>query len=47
MTTVLLTSGTVGTTSATPSVGDTVTVSFRDENGMPLSETGAVDEVLE
>nr|WP_172624045.1 hypothetical protein [Rhodanobacter glycinis] len=47
MSTVLLTSGTVGTTSETAEVGQTVTVKLHDENGMPISETGEVAEILE
>ena len=47
MTTVLLTSGTVGTTSETAEVGQTVTVKLHDENGSSISETGEVAEILE
>lgn len=47
MTTVLLTSGTVGTTSETAEVGQTVTVKLHDENGGSISETGEVAEILE
>lgn len=47
MSTVLLTSGTVGTTSTEAEVGHTVTVTLHDENGLPVTETGEVAEVLE
>ena len=47
MSTVILTSGTIGTTSDVAEVGDTVTVTLHDENGMPITETGEVAEVLE
>lgn len=47
MSTVLLTSGTVGTTSTEAAVGDTVTVTLHDENGNNITETGTVEEVLE
>ena len=47
MSTVLLTSGTVGTTSTKAAVGDTVTVNLHDENGNDITETGTVEEVLE
>lgn len=46
-TVVLLASGTVGTTATDVAVGQTVVVTLRDENGMPITETGRVDEVLE
>ena len=46
-TTVLLTSGTVGTTTSDAAVGDSVTVNFHDENGNPITETGIVAETLE
>lgn len=44
--TVLLASGTVGETESEVSVGDRVTVSLNDENGMPIQETGLVEEIL-
>ena len=47
MRTVLLTCGTVGTTRTEAAVGDVVTVTLRDENGLPISATGEVAEVLE
>lgn len=47
MITVLLTCGTVGTTLTEAAVGDTVTVTLRDENGVPIFATGEVAEVLE
>lgn len=47
MSTVLLSSGTVGTTAVNASVGDTVTVELHDENGMPINDSGEVVEVLE
>lgn len=47
MKTVLLTTGTVGKTSDTVDVGDTVTVTLHDENGVPATETGEVAEILE
>lgn len=47
MTTILLTSGTVGTTTTPAEVGEIVTVTLQDENGMPITETGVVEEVLE
>lgn len=47
MSTVLLTSGTVGTTTTDASVGDTVIVTLHDENGTPITEKGVVEEVLE
>jgi len=47
MSTVLLTSGTVGTTTTPAEVGEIVTVTLQDENGMPITETGVVEEVLE
>ncbi len=47
MSTVLLTRGTVGTTSTESAVGDTVTVTLHDENGTGITETGTVEEVLE
>lgn len=46
MSTVLLASGTVGTTGACD-VGDVVTVKLHDENGMPIEETGEVAETIE
>jgi hypothetical protein len=42
---VLLTDGTVGTVEAAE-VGETVTVSLHDENGMPIEVTGTVEEIL-
>ena len=47
MKTVLLTTGTVGKTSDTAEVGNIVTVTLQDENGVPTTETGEVAEVLE
>ena len=47
MSTVLLTSGTVGTTTTEAAVGDAVTVTLHDENGNGITETGIVEEVLE
>lgn len=47
MSTVLLTSGTVGTTSTEAEVGQTVTIALHNENGLPITETGKVAEVLE
>jgi hypothetical protein len=47
MQTVLLTSGTVGTTQGSADIGDTVTIELHDENGMPIRETGEVAEILE
>ncbi len=38
---------TVGTTSADASVGDMVTVTLRDENGLPITRRGILLEVLE
>ena len=46
-TVVLLASGTVGTTATEAAVGEDVTVLLHDENGMPITETGRVEEVLE
>jgi len=43
---VLLKDGTVGTV-YTAEVGDTVTVSLHDENGMPIRVTGVVEAILE
>jgi hypothetical protein len=31
----------------TAEIGQTVTVSLRDENGMPIEATGIVEEILE
>jgi len=46
-TTLALTCGTVGTsTKESVAVGDTVTVSLSDENGMPIEVRGEVAEVL-
>ncbi|MDE2472699.1 MAG: hypothetical protein KGL35_29245 [Bradyrhizobium sp.] len=47
MSTVLLTSGTVGTTKNTVEIGDTVTVTLNDENGNSITESGVVEEVME
>lgn len=47
MYTVLLTTGTVGTTATATEVGDVVTVTLHDANGVPISETGTVAEILE
>jgi hypothetical protein len=44
--TVLLTDGTTGQV-ASAKVGDKVTVSLHDENGMPIEVTGVVEEILE
>lgn len=46
--TVALADDTVGTiTAEAVSVGDTVTVTLHDENGMPIQATGEVVEILE
>jgi DNA/RNA endonuclease YhcR with UshA esterase domain len=46
--TVRLSDNTVGTIELeTVTIGDTVTVSLRDENGMPMTATGELVEVLE
>jgi hypothetical protein len=42
---VLLTDGTVGKVEMAE-VGDTVTVTLHDENGMPTEVTGVVEEIL-
>ena len=47
MSTVLLISGTVGKTATDATVGETVVVTFHDENGTPTTEAGIVAEVLE
>ena len=47
MSTVILTSGTVGTTTTEAAVDDAVTVTLHDENGNGITETGIVEEVLE
>ena len=47
MSIVLLTSGTVGKTIEAAKVGDIVTVTLHDENGMPVAETGEVAEILD
>lgn len=44
--TVLLKDGTVGKVDAAK-VGDEVTVSLHDENGMPIEVSGIVEEILE
>lgn len=45
--TVVLSDDTVGTiTAESVSVGDTVTVSLHDSNGMPVKVTGEVVEIL-
>ena len=48
--TVLLTSGTVGSVPDLfndSNIGDEVTVTLHDENGMPIVETGKIAEILE
>ena len=47
MSSILLTSGTVGITTDGVEAGDTVTVRLHDENGNPSTETGVVAEVLD
>lgn len=42
----LLDDGTVGTAPVKVSVGDTVTVSLHDENGLPIRRSGVVAEIL-
>lgn len=44
--TVALEDGTVGAVCEEVEIGETVTVSLRDENGMPIQKTGVVAEVL-
>lgn len=44
--TVLLKDGTVGKVDHAE-IGDTVTVKFHDENGMPIEVTGIVEDILE
>lgn len=44
--TVLLNDGTVGQVDQAQ-VGDSVTVSLHDENGMPIQVSGVVTEILE
>lgn len=44
--TVLLTNGTVGKTSVDCEPGDMVSVSLNDKNGMPVTVTGVVKEIL-
>lgn len=46
MKTILLEDGTVGKTDEDVNVGDTVTVSLHDENGMPIEATGVVKDIL-
>lgn len=46
-TVILLASGTVGTTATEAAVGEDVTVHLHDENGMRITESGRVEEVLE
>jgi hypothetical protein len=46
MMTVLLTNKTVGQTE-TAKIGDTVEVTLNDENGMPITVTGQVEDILE
>ena len=47
MTTVLLQDHTIGAIDFTAEVGDTVTVSLQDENGLPLDVTGVIEEILD
>lgn len=47
MTVYLLTTGTVGKSDKTASVGEKITVLLHDENGTPITETGIVEEILE
>lgn len=44
--TVLLKDGTVGQVGYAE-IGDEVTISLHDENGMPIQVTGIVDEILD
>lgn len=44
--TVLLKDGTTGKVD-NAKIGDEVTVSLHDENGMPIQVTGTVEEILE
>ncbi len=47
MATVLLKDQTVGTVEGKVQIGDFVTVMLHDENGMPLTAEGEVEQILE
>jgi len=46
MKTILLQSQSVGSTDQDVDVGDTVEITLHDENGLELTETGVVEEIL-